>query len=250
MGAKVTMRDVAREAGVSPMTVSRAFKQDTSVNAETRSAVQKAAAKLGYLYDSTAQAFRSQRSGFLAVTLPSINNANFASTHRALTRTLAGTDLQLLLGITNYRVEEEERARDEHHPEGVADPGTALARPLAVGAVLADKHVLPQPEVELHQPRDHAHQREDEGHDVDADDAWHVAHGLFWVSCSVEEAEGRGHEAEEDGRGDGGDGADVQLADEEVSLAVLHFEDVHVVHALAEAMIQPRSKQMSYDGLT
>ena len=109
MGAKVTMRDVAREAGVSPMTVSRAFKQDTSVNAETRSAVQKAAAKLGYLYDSTAQAFRSQRSGFLAVTLPSINNANFASTHRALTRTLAGTDLQLLLGITNYRVEEEER---------------------------------------------------------------------------------------------------------------------------------------------
>lgn len=109
MGAKVTMRDVAREAGVSPMTVSRAFKQDTSVNAETRAVVQKAATKLGYLYDSTAHAFRSQRSGFLAVTLPSINNANFASTHRALTRALEGTELQLLLGITNYRVEEEER---------------------------------------------------------------------------------------------------------------------------------------------
>ena len=52
-------------------TVSRAFKRDASVNAETRAVVQQAAEKLGYLYDSTAQAFRSQRSGFLAITLPS-----------------------------------------------------------------------------------------------------------------------------------------------------------------------------------
>lgn len=109
MGTKVTMRDVARAAGVSPMTVSRAFKEDASVNAATRAIVQDAADRLGYVYDTTAQAFRAQRSGFVAVTLPSINNANFASTHRALTQTLAGTDLQLLLGITNYRVDEEER---------------------------------------------------------------------------------------------------------------------------------------------
>lgn len=109
MGTKVTMRDVARAAGVSPMTVSRAFKEDASVNAATRAIVQDAADRLGYVYDTTAQAFRAQRSGFLAITLPSINNANFASTHRALTQALAGTDLQLLLGITNYRVDEEER---------------------------------------------------------------------------------------------------------------------------------------------
>lgn len=109
MGTKVTMRDVAKAAGVSPMTVSRAFKEDASVNAATRAIVQDAADRLGYVYDTTAQAFRAQRSGFLAITLPSINNANFASTHRALTQALAGTDLQLLLGITNYRVDEEER---------------------------------------------------------------------------------------------------------------------------------------------
>lgn len=109
MGARVTMRDVARAAGVSPMTVSRALKADGSVNQRTRDLVQKAADKLGYVYDSTAQAFRAQKSGFLAVTLPSINNANFASTHRALTRALVATDLQLLLGITNYRIDEEER---------------------------------------------------------------------------------------------------------------------------------------------
>ena len=109
MGAKVTMRDVARAAGVSTMTVSRALKQESSVNAKTRALVQSAADTLGYVYDTTAQAFRSQKSGFLAVILPSINNANFAATHRALTQALARTDLQLLLGVTNYRLEEEER---------------------------------------------------------------------------------------------------------------------------------------------
>jgi len=109
MSTHVTMRDVAKEAGVSPMTVSRALKSDGAVNEKTRKAVQEAAARLGYVYDLTAQTFRSQRSGFVALTLPSINNANFATTHKALTQSLADTDLQLLLGITNYDIDQEER---------------------------------------------------------------------------------------------------------------------------------------------
>lgn len=109
MSARVTMRDVAKVAGVSPMTVSRALKSDSSVNAKTRELVRQTAAQLGYVYDSTAQTFRSQRSGFIALTLPSINNANFAATHKAMTSALADTDLQLLLGITNYDVQQEER---------------------------------------------------------------------------------------------------------------------------------------------
>lgn len=109
MAGRVTMRDVARAAGVSPMTVSRALKPGGLVNARTARTVREAASRLGYVYDATAQAFRAQRSGFLAVTLPSTNNANFAATHRGLTRALEGTDLQILLGITDYQVEEEER---------------------------------------------------------------------------------------------------------------------------------------------
>lgn len=109
MSARVTMRDVAKEAGVSPMTVSRALKSDGAVNEKTRKAVKDAALRLGYVYDQTAQSFRAQRSGFVALTLPSINNANFATTHKALTQSLAQSDLQLLLGITNYEVTQEER---------------------------------------------------------------------------------------------------------------------------------------------
>ena len=102
------MRDVAEAVGVSPMTVSRAFKDDQSVNAETRARIRTAAKKLGYVYDSTATAFRTQKSGFVAVTLPSINNANFAETYRGLTQALEGSNMQMLLGATNYRVEKEE----------------------------------------------------------------------------------------------------------------------------------------------
>ncbi|NTI26336.1 LacI family DNA-binding transcriptional regulator [Rhizobium rhizogenes] len=104
-----TMADIARVKGVSPMTVSRAFKADSLVSAETREAILKAAEDLGYVFDSTASNFRSQKSDFVAVTIPSINNANFADTVGGLADTLAARNMQILLGYTNYDMQEEER---------------------------------------------------------------------------------------------------------------------------------------------
>jgi LacI family gluconate utilization system Gnt-I transcriptional repressor len=102
------MRDVAHHVGMSPMTVSRALRNDERVNTKTRDMVHQAARDLGYIYDSTSQAFRTKKSGFVAVTLPSVNNANFAETFRALSNGLGEGGLQVLLGSTNYRVEKEE----------------------------------------------------------------------------------------------------------------------------------------------
>ena len=104
-----TMHDVARAAGVSPMTVSRAFKTDALVNEQTRARIMAAADKLGYVLDSTASSLRSQKTDFVAVTVPSINNANFADTVGALSEKLKPRGLQILLGYTNYDVHEEER---------------------------------------------------------------------------------------------------------------------------------------------
>ena len=104
-----TMADVARIAGVSPMTVSRAFKRDASVSEATRSAILKAADQLDYVFDSTASNLRSQRSDFVAATIPSINNANFADTVGGLTEGLKARGFQILLGYTNYDIAEEER---------------------------------------------------------------------------------------------------------------------------------------------
>ncbi|AVA25666.1 LacI family DNA-binding transcriptional regulator [Rhizobium sp. LEGMi198b] len=104
-----TMADVARVTGVSPMTVSRAFKADSLISKERREAILQAAEDLGYVFDSTASNLRSQKSGFVAVTIPSINNANFADTVGGLSDTLAARDMQILLGYTNYNTQEEER---------------------------------------------------------------------------------------------------------------------------------------------
>ncbi len=121
-----TMADVARLAGVSPMTVSRAFKTDSSVSEATRDAILKAADELGYVFDSTASSLRSQRTDFIAVTIPSINNANFAETVRGLSDGLKARGLQILLGYTDYDMAEEERLIEQflrRRPEAIVVTG-------------------------------------------------------------------------------------------------------------------------------
>lgn len=121
-----TMADVARIAGVSPMTVSRAFKRDSSVSEATRGAILQVAEDLGYVFDSTASNLRSQKTDFVAVTIPSINNANFADTVAGLTEGLKDRGLQLLLGHTNYDMAEEERLVEQllrRRPEAIVVTG-------------------------------------------------------------------------------------------------------------------------------
>lgn len=121
-----TMADVARVAGVSPMTVSRAFKRDSSVSETTRSTILTAAEELGYVFDSTASSLRSQRTDFVAVTIPSLNNANFADTVGGLSEGLKARGLEILLGYTDYDIQEEERLIEQllrRRPEAIVVTG-------------------------------------------------------------------------------------------------------------------------------
>lgn len=141
------MIDIARLAGVSPMTVSRAFKEDGTVSEASQAAVMKAAEELGYVFDSTASALRSQRSDFVAVTIPSINNANFADTVRGLSDGLRARGLQILLGYTDYDVLAEEKLIAQllrRRPEAmVVTGGTHTDRARA----LLDKAAIPVIEI-------------------------------------------------------------------------------------------------------
>lgn len=123
-----TMIDVAREAGVSTMTVSRAFRDDTSVSDTTREKILEAAERLGYVLDSTAAVLSSGRTGFVAVTIPSINNANFAETVRGLSERLRDARLEILLGYTDYDIQEEERLIEQflrRRPEAIVVTGSS-----------------------------------------------------------------------------------------------------------------------------
>lgn len=137
---KPTMKDVARLAGVSTMTVSRVLADGRHVAAETRARVDKAIVKLGYVPDRVAGSLSSRRSGFIAVIVPTLTNSNFADTAVGLTEVLREDGFQILLGYTMYDVTEEERiARSflARRPEAmvvVGDQHTKAMRRLLLNA--------------------------------------------------------------------------------------------------------------------
>lgn len=106
---RARMSDVAKAAGVSVMTVSRAFRRDGRVSAETRARVLEAARRLDYLPDALAAGLSSKRSGFVAALVPSLNNPHFADTVRGLSEAIEDSGLQVLVGQTNYGTAREER---------------------------------------------------------------------------------------------------------------------------------------------
>ena len=103
------MRDVARAAGVSRMTVSRALKKNSPVSEETRQKILKVVRDMNYVPDQMAGSLTTKRSGFVAVLVPSLNNLHFAETIQALTEELEGIGQQILLGHTDYSAEREEK---------------------------------------------------------------------------------------------------------------------------------------------
>ncbi|MEO1551856.1 MAG: LacI family DNA-binding transcriptional regulator [Pseudomonadota bacterium] len=103
------MRDVARAAGVSHMTVSRALRKDSPVSKETRDRILRVVREMNYVPDQVAGALTTGKSGFVAVLVPSLNNLHFAETVQALTEALEVQGLQILLGHTDYETTREEQ---------------------------------------------------------------------------------------------------------------------------------------------
>jgi LacI family transcriptional regulator len=74
----VTIADVAREAGVAPMTVSRALNGHPSVKPATMLKVRGAADRLSYQPNYAARILMGQRSNSIALVLPELKNPFFA----------------------------------------------------------------------------------------------------------------------------------------------------------------------------
>lgn len=73
----VTIRDVASQAGVSAMTVSRVINGSPDVNAKTRERVEQVIAELGYVPNNLARSLWQQTTGTIALVVPDIANPFF-----------------------------------------------------------------------------------------------------------------------------------------------------------------------------
>lgn len=79
-----TIRDVAKRAGVAPITASRALSTSGYVSAETRARVQRAAAELNYVPNMLANSLRSNRTQTLALVLSDISNPFWTTVARGV----------------------------------------------------------------------------------------------------------------------------------------------------------------------
>jgi LacI family transcriptional regulator, gluconate utilization system Gnt-I transcriptional repressor len=96
------LSDVARTAGVSVITASRALRQPELVAPATLDRVRRAVSDLGYVPNPAAQALASARSPVIGVIIPSVTNWVFAELLRGVTDATEGTSLQPQFVNTRY----------------------------------------------------------------------------------------------------------------------------------------------------
>ena len=97
-----TLNDVAKLAGVSAITVSRALKTPSIVAPETLARIQDAVSRTGYVPNLVAGGLASNRSGLVAALVPTIAGSVFLETVQALTDAFDEAGCQLMLGQSGY----------------------------------------------------------------------------------------------------------------------------------------------------
>jgi len=143
------MADVGALAGVSAITVSRAFKTPDKVTPELRERIRGAAQSLGYIPNRAASALAAACSMNIVVLIPSMTNLVFVDLLAGIHEVLRPRGYQELIGVTGYAPAEEARLLDsylEFQPDGLLITGLpgswqrlqALGRPAVHMMELAD----------------------------------------------------------------------------------------------------------------
>ena len=125
-GLRIT--DVAAQAGVSPITVSRVFNSPESVAPETLERVRQVVQKLGYVPNRLAGGLSSARSRLIAAIVPTIAHSLFSETIQVFSETMSRAGYEVLLALSGYGDTNEESLLDtvlSRRPEGVLLTGVA-----------------------------------------------------------------------------------------------------------------------------
>jgi LacI family transcriptional regulator, galactose operon repressor len=97
----VTLADIAREVGVSKMTVSRAINNNALISPETRRRVLEVARRMNYQPNQYARALATNRSYLIGVVVPDLMNLYFAEVARAIESIARPAGFQLLICSTD-----------------------------------------------------------------------------------------------------------------------------------------------------
>lgn len=102
-----TLQDVAKKAGVSPMTVSRVINQSGYASADVRERVQTAIEALGYRPNTLARSLRLRRTHTLALILTDITNPFFTTVARGVEDAASQAGYTVLFGNSDESLEKQ-----------------------------------------------------------------------------------------------------------------------------------------------
>jgi LacI family gluconate utilization system Gnt-I transcriptional repressor len=125
-GGGITLTDVARLAGVSPITASRALNTPEQVSKDALLKVREAVSRTGYVPNRLAGGLASSRSRLVAAVVPTIAGPVFMEMVEALTAALAEAGYQLMLGQSGYAESREDALLDAiigRRPDGIVLTG-------------------------------------------------------------------------------------------------------------------------------
>jgi LacI family transcriptional regulator len=101
------IRAVARQAGVSIATVSRALNSPDSVSTELRGRITQAVKSIGYIPQATARALSTRRTRTFGAIVPTIDNTMFARGIASLQKYLSSVGYMLFLTTSGYDLDAE-----------------------------------------------------------------------------------------------------------------------------------------------
>ncbi len=104
-----TIRDVAKLAGVAPITVSRVINQSGYFTEETRDRVQEAINRLGYMPNKLARSLRLRQTSMLALVLTDITNPFWTTVARGVEDAASDAGFSVILCNTDESEAEEEQ---------------------------------------------------------------------------------------------------------------------------------------------
>ncbi|WNW11044.1 LacI family DNA-binding transcriptional regulator [Pseudomonas sp. DTU_2021_1001937_2_SI_NGA_ILE_001] len=143
-----TLNEVAQQAGVSPITASRALRGIATVAPELVDKVRAAAQRLGYVANPAARALASSSSPTVVVLVPSLSNQLFIETLEAIQNVLRPRGLEVVIGNYHYDPQEEEKLLRNYmvnRPRGILLTGldhTSVSRQLLTDSAIPCVHMM------------------------------------------------------------------------------------------------------------
>ena len=109
MGNKLQIRDIAKLAGVSPITVSRYVNNPERVSLKTREKIAKVIKTTGYIPNAVARSFSNSRSNIIGVIIPSVSHSSYGTFLQGLVDIFENNKYQLLTCSSGYSDDREEK---------------------------------------------------------------------------------------------------------------------------------------------